>query len=54
MRLFRRIYTHVKDGSVLGEGGDPKKSQGTYAAKQCFACHQAKKEQDYVDSAYIP
>jgi hypothetical protein len=43
MRLFRRIYTRVKDGSVLGEGGDPKKSQGTDAAKQCFACHQAKK-----------
>jgi len=53
MHLFRSIYTRVKDGSVLG-GGDPKKPQVTDAAKQCFACHQAKKDQDYVYSAYIP
>ena len=53
MRLFRRIYTRVKDGSVLG-GGDPKKPRVTDAAKQCFACHQPKKDQDYVYSTYIP
>ena len=26
----------------------------TDAAKQCFACHQPKKDQDYVYSTYIP
>jgi hypothetical protein len=36
------------------EGGDPKKPLVTDAAKQCFACHQPKKEQDYVYSTYIP
>ena len=83
MRLFRRIYMHVKDGarprtgglrgvrladdhwiakkyaSTSGwgfqffEGRDPKKPQVTDAAKQCFACHQPKKDQDYVYSTYI-
>src|SRR5262249_49362073 len=41
-------------GFQLWEGGDPKKPQVTDAAKQCFACHQPKKDQDYVYSTYIP
>ena len=58
------IATMVKDskkyastggwGFQLFEGGDPKKPQVTDAAKQCFACHQPKKDQDYVYSTYIP
>jgi hypothetical protein len=35
-------------------GGDPKKPLVTDAAKQCFECHQPKKDQDYVYSTYIP
>jgi hypothetical protein len=35
-------------------GGDPKKPAVTNATKQCFECHQPKKEQDYVYSTYIP
>jgi len=35
-------------------GGDPTKPVVTDAAKQCFACHQPKKDQDYVYSTYIP
>jgi len=35
-------------------GGDPTKPVVTDAAKQCFECHQPKKEQDYVYSTYIP
>jgi Cytochrome P460 len=34
--------------------GDAKKPQVTDAAKQCFACHEPKKAQDYVYSTYIP
>jgi hypothetical protein len=34
--------------------GDAKKPQVTDAAKQCFACHEPKKGQDYVYSTYIP
>jgi hypothetical protein len=41
-------------GFQFWEGGDPKKPQVTDAAKQCFACHQPKKDQDYVYSTYIP
>jgi hypothetical protein len=41
-------------GFQFFEGGDPKKPQVTDAAKQCFACHQPKKDQDYVYSTYIP
>src|SRR5215470_715034 len=41
-------------GFQLWKGGDPKKPQVTDAAKQCFACHQPKKDQDYVYSTYIP
>jgi hypothetical protein len=35
-------------------GGDANKPQVTDAAKQCFACHVPKKDQDYVYSTYIP
>jgi len=35
-------------------GGDPNKPVVTDAAKQCFACHEPKKSQDYVYSTYIP
>ena len=35
-------------------GGDPQKPVVTDAASQCFACHQPKKDQDYVYSTYIP
>jgi hypothetical protein len=35
-------------------GGDPKKPAVTDAAKQCYACHEPKKGQDYVYSTYIP
>ena len=35
-------------------GGDPTKPLVTDATKQCFACHQPKKDQDYVYSTYIP
>jgi len=34
--------------------GDAKKPQVTDAAKQCFACHEPRKDQDYVYSTYIP
>ena len=35
-------------------GGDPTKPVVTDATKQCFECHQPKKDQDYVYSTYIP
>lgn len=35
-------------------GGDAKKAVVTDPAKQCFECHQPKKDQDYVYSTYIP
>jgi hypothetical protein len=35
-------------------GGDPTKPLVTDAAKQCFACHEPRKAQDYVFSTYIP
>jgi Cytochrome P460 len=35
-------------------GGDAKKPLVTDAAKQCFACHEPKKGEDYVYSTYIP
>ena len=34
--------------------GDPKKPVVTDVVKQCFECHQPKKDQDYVYSTYIP
>jgi hypothetical protein len=41
-------------GFQLFADGDPKKPLVTDAAKQCFECHQPKKDQDYVFSTYIP
>jgi hypothetical protein len=35
-------------------GGDPTKPLVTNPTKECFACHQQKKDQDYVFSTYIP
>jgi hypothetical protein len=35
-------------------GGDPSKPLVTDAAKQCFECHQSRKDHDYVYSTYIP
>jgi hypothetical protein len=35
-------------------GGDPLKPLVTDPAKQCFECHQPKKDQDYVYSTYLP
>lgn len=35
-------------------GGDPKKPMVTDPVKQCFECHQPKKDQGYVYSTYIP
>jgi hypothetical protein len=35
-------------------GGDPAKPFVTDPTKQCFECHQPKKNQDYVYSTYIP
>ena len=35
-------------------GGDPTKPLVTDPTKQCFECHQSKKDQGYVFSTYIP
>ena len=35
-------------------GGDPTKPLVTDPTKQCFECHQPRKDQDYVYSTYIP
>ena len=35
-------------------GGDPTKPFVTDPTKQCFECHEPKKNQDYVYSTYIP
>jgi hypothetical protein len=35
-------------------GGDPTKPLVTDPAKQCFECHQPKRDQGYVYSTYIP
>ena len=35
-------------------GGDRTKPLVTDATKQCFECHQSRKDQDYVFSTYIP
>jgi len=58
------VATMVKDSkkfaSTGGWGfqfwadGDAKKPQVTDATKQCFACHEPKKDKDYVYSTYIP
>jgi hypothetical protein len=41
-------------GFQFWAGGDAKKPLVTDAPKQCFECHQPKKDQDYVYSTYIP
>jgi len=41
-------------GFQFWDEGDAKKPQVTDAAKQCFACHEPKKDQDYVYSTYLP
>ena len=41
-------------GFQFWAGGDPKKPIVTDSSKQCFECHQPKKNQDYVFSNYIP
>ena len=41
-------------GFQFWEGADAKKPLVTDAAKQCFACHEPKKDHDYVFSTYIP
>ena len=61
---FKGIAVMVKDtkkyastggwGFQFFAGGDAKKPVVTDAAKQCFECHQPKKDQDYVYSTYIP
>jgi hypothetical protein len=58
------VATMVKDSkkfaSTGGWGfqvwaeGDAKKPVVTDAAKQCYGCHEPKKDQDYVYSTYIP
>jgi hypothetical protein len=41
-------------GFQFWEAGDANKPGVTNAAKQCFECHQPKKDQDYIYSTYIP
>jgi hypothetical protein len=41
-------------GFQFWAGEDPKKPFVTDVVKQCFACHEPKKDQDYVYSTYIP
>lgn len=41
-------------GFQFWDGGDPKKPFVTDVVKQCFECHEPKKDQDYVYSTYIP
>ena len=41
-------------GFEFFDGGDPKKPVVTNVVKQCFACHEPQKAQDYVYSTYIP
>ena len=41
-------------GFQFWKQGDPNQPIVTDAVKQCFECHQPKKDQDYVYSTYIP
>ncbi len=41
-------------GFQFWAGGDPGKPIVADVVKQCFACHQPEKAQDYVYSTYIP
>jgi len=59
----KALATMVKDskkyaatggwGFQVWGGGDPKKPVVNDPAKQCFECHQPKKDQDYVYSTYL-
>ena len=58
----KAIVIMIKDGKQTSTGGwvwqawaggDQAKPVVTDAAKQCFECHQPKKNQDYVYSTYI-
>lgn len=59
----KALATMVKDakkyaatggwGFQVWLGGDPAKPAVTDAAKQCFGCHEPKKDQDYVFSTYL-
>jgi hypothetical protein len=50
----RRYQSTGGWGFQLFAGGDAKKPLVTDAAKQCFACHEPRKDHDYVFSTYIP
>jgi hypothetical protein len=55
MRKDKKKYAATGGwGFQAWAGGDPTKPLVTDPAKQCFECHQAKKNQDYVYSSYIP
>jgi Cytochrome P460 len=41
-------------GFEFWAGGDPQKPIVKDPVKECFECHQSKKDQDYVFSTYIP
>jgi hypothetical protein len=41
-------------GFEFWAGGDPQKPIVKDPVKECFACHQSQKSQDYVFSTYIP
>jgi hypothetical protein len=48
---------HTSTGGWMWQawaGGDQSKPLVTDAVKQCFECHQPRKDQDYVYSTYIP
>jgi hypothetical protein len=50
----KEVRSDGRLGPQAWAGGDPKKPLVTDATKQCFECHQARKEKDYVYSTYIP
>src|SRR5215813_6884076 len=64
MGNLKGVAVMVKDAQKYAEtggwgfqffaGGDANKPVVTDVVKQCFACHQPQKNQDYVYSTYIP
>jgi hypothetical protein len=55
MRKDRKKYASTGGwGFQAWAEGDPNKPLVTDPVKQCFECHQPKKDQDYVYSTYIP
>jgi hypothetical protein len=55
MRKDKKKYASTGGwGFQAWAGGDPTKPLVTDPTKQCFECHQPKKDQDYVYSTYIP